>query len=124
LIARSALTWVLPALAGASWLVLGIADLVTVLGSLSATGLSQVETPLRWQHLAVGLPLLGLVAAGCALASALAVPLSSGHRAQVRDQRTYAEWAHRARVNPWEARVCTLTGWLCAGWALAGTVLA
>ena len=124
LIARSALTWVLPALAGTSWLVLGIADLVTVLGSLSATGLSQVETPLRWQHLAVGLPLLGLVAAGCALAPALAVPLSSGHRAQVRDQRTYAEWAHRARVNPWEARVCTLTGWLCAGWALAGTVLA
>lgn len=124
LIARSALTWVLPALAGASWLVLGIADLVTVLGSLSATGLSQVETPLRWQHLAVGLPLLVLVAAGCALAPALAVPLSSGHRAQVRDQRTYAEWAHRARVNPWEARVCALTGWLCAGWALAGTVLA
>lgn len=124
LIARSALTWVLPALAGTSWLVLGIADLVTVLGSLSATGLSQVETPLRWQHLAVGLPLLGFVAAGCALAPALAVPLSSGHRAQVRDQRTYAEWAHRARVNPWEARVCTLTGWLCAGWALAGTVLA
>lgn len=124
LIARSALTWVLPALAGTSWLVLGIADLVTVLGSLSATGLSQVETPLRWQHLAVGLPLLALVAAGCALAPALAVPLSSGHRAQVRDQRTYAEWAHRARVNPWEARVCALTGWLCAGWALAGTVLA
>lgn len=124
LIARSALTWVLPALAGTSWLVLGIADLVTVLGSLSATGLSQVETPLRWQHLAVGLPLLVLVAAGCALAPALAVPLSSGHRAQVRDQRTYAEWAHRARVNPWEARVCALTGWLCAGWALAGTILA
>ena len=124
LIARSALTWVLPALAGTSWLVLGIADLVTVLGSLSATGLSQVETPLRWQHLAVGLPLLVLVAAGCALAPALAVPLSSAQRAQVRDQRTYAEWAHRARVNPWEARVCALTGWLCAGWALAGTVLA
>lgn len=124
LIARSALTWVLPALAGTSWLVLGIADLVTVLGSLSATGLSQVETPLRWQHLAVGLPLLVLVAAGCALAPALAVALSSGHRAQVRDQRTYAEWAHRARVNPWEARVCALTGWLCAGWALAGTILA
>lgn len=124
LIARSALTWVLPALAGTSWLVLGIADLVTVLSSLSATGLSQVETPLRWQHLAVGLPLLVLVAAGCALAPALAIQLSSGHRAQVRDQRTYAEWAHRARVNPWEARVCALTGWLCAGWALAGTVLA
>lgn len=124
LIARSALTWVLPALAGTSWLVLGIADLVTVLGSLSATGLSQVETPLRWQHLAVGLPLLVLVAAGCALAPALAVPLSSAQRAQVRDQRTYAEWAHRARVNPWEARVCALTGWLCAGWALAGTILA
>ncbi|WP_341856702.1 hypothetical protein [Brachybacterium sp. GPGPB12] len=64
LIARSALTWVLPALAGTSWLVLGIADLVTVLSSLSATGLSQVETPLRWRHLAVGLPLLVLVAAG------------------------------------------------------------
>lgn len=124
LIARSALTWVLPALAGTSWLVLGIADLVTVLGSLSATGLSQVETPLHWQHLAVGLPLLVLVAAGCALAPALAIQLSSGHRAQVRDQRTYAEWAHRARVNPWEARACALTGWLCAGWALAGTVLA
>ncbi|MFE7603582.1 hypothetical protein ACFU1Q_00220 [Brachybacterium paraconglomeratum] len=124
LIARSALTWVLPALAGTSWLVLGIADLVTVLSSLSATGLSQVETPLRWQHLAVGLPLLVLVAAGCALAPALAIQLSSGHRAQVRDQRTYAEWAHRARVNPWEARVCALTGWICAGWALAGTILA
>ncbi|WME22457.1 hypothetical protein [Brachybacterium sp. GU-2] len=124
LIARSALTWVLPALAGTSWLVLGIADLVTVWSSLSATGLSQVETPLRWQHLAVGLPLLVLVAAGCALAPALAIQLSSGHRAQERDQRTYAEWAHRARVNPWEARACALTGWLCAGWALAGTVLA
>ena len=124
LIARSALTWVLPALAGTSWLVLGIADLVTVLSSLSATGLSQVETPLRWQHLAVGLPLLVLVAASCALAPALAIQLSSGHRAQVRDQRTYAEWAHRARVNPWEARVCALTGWLCAGWTLAGTILA
>lgn len=124
LIARSALTWVLPAFAGTAWLVLGIADLVTVLTSLSSMELSQVETPLRWQHLAVGLPLLALVAAGCALAPALAVLLSSGHRAQVRDQRTYAEWAHRARVNPWEARVCALTGWICAGWALAGTILA
>lgn len=124
LIARTSLTWVLPAVAGLAWLVFGIADLVTVLTSMASMDLSQVSTPLRWQHLAVGVPVLALVALGCALAPALAIPLAAAQRAQVRDQRTYPEWAHRARVNPWEARVCALTGWLSAGWALAGTVLA
>ncbi len=124
LIARSSLIWVLPAVAGLAWLVFGIADLVTVLTSMASMDLSQVSTPLRWQHLAVGVPVLALVALGCALAPALAIPLAAAQCAQVRDQRTYPEWAHRARVNPWEARVCALTGWLSAGWALAGTVLA
>ena len=124
LIARASLTWVLPALAGLGWLVFGIADLVTVLTSLASMDLSQVSTPLSWQHLVVGIPLSVLVALGCALAPAVATALSAGQRGEVRDQRTYPEWAHRARVNPWEARVCALTGWLCAGWLLAATVLA
>lgn len=105
---------------------LGIADLVTVHQcSLSATGLSQVETPLRWRHLAVGLPLLVLVAAGCALAprSRSSSPLATARRCATSAHPT-PSGAHRARVNPWEARACALTGWLCAGWALAGTVLA
>ena len=124
LIARASLTWVLPALAGLGWLVFGIADLVTVLTSLASMDLAQVSTPLSWQHLVVGIPLSVLVALGCALAPAVATALSAGQRGEVRDQRTYPEWAHRARVNPWEARVCALTGWLCAGWLLAATVLA
>ena len=124
LIARAALTWVLPALAGLGWLVFGITDLVTVLTGIAAMDLAQLSTPLSWQHLVVGVPLLALVALGCALAPAAATALAAGQRAEVRDQRTYPEWAHRARVNPWEARVCALTGWLCAAWALAGTVIA
>jgi hypothetical protein len=91
---------------------------------MASMDLAQVSTPLSWQHLAVGIPLTCLVALGCALAPAAATALSAGQRSEVRDQRTYPEWAHRARVNPWEERVCALTGWLCAGWVLLGTVLA
>lgn len=50
--------------------------------------------------------------------------LAASQRDQVRDQRTYEEWARRARVNPWEARVVGLTGWFAAGWMLLGAALA
>lgn len=123
-IARTSLVWVLPAAAGIGWLIFGITDLVTVLSGLATMDLTSVSAPLRWQHaLVVGL-VTGLVMVGIALAPALAVPLAAGQRDQVRDQRSHPDWAPRARLNPWEARVAALTGWLSAGWALFGTILA
>ncbi|WP_394214057.1 hypothetical protein [Brachybacterium vulturis] len=124
LIARSSLTWVVPAALGTGWLIFGITDLVTVLSGLASMDLTQMTSPLHWQQLAVAAPLTGLVLLGLALSPALSVLLAATQRDQVRDQRTYEEWAHRARVNPWEARVVGLTGWFAAGWMLLGAVLA
>lgn len=123
LIARSCLTWVAPAAAGLGWIVFGITDLVTTLGGISQADLAQVSSPLSWQLVAVGAPVAGLVALGVSLAPGLAVLFAENQRGLVIDQRTYASWAHRARVNPWEARVASLTGWISAGMALLGLAL-
>jgi hypothetical protein len=123
-IGRAWLVWVLPAAGGLGWLVFGIADLVTVITGIASMELGRISTPLSWQHPLVGVPLLALLAVGAALAPALAVPMAAAQTGQVRDQRTYPDWSHRARVNPWEVRVCALTGWLTAAWALLAIVLA
>ncbi|ATG50842.1 hypothetical protein CFK38_04360 [Brachybacterium vulturis] len=124
LIARSSLTWVVPAALGIGWAIFAITDLVTVLSGLASMDLTQMTSPLPWQQPAVAAPLCALVLGGLALSPALSVLLAATQRDQVRDQRTYEEWAHRARVNPWEARVVGLTGWFAAGWMLLGAVLA
>ncbi|GAA1489348.1 hypothetical protein [Brachybacterium sacelli] len=123
LIARACLTWVAPAAAGLGWIVFGITDLVTTVGGMTQADLAQVSSPLRWQMVAVGVPAAGLVALGVSLAPGLAVLAAQNQRDLVVDQRTYSSWAHRARVNPWEARVASLTGWISAGLALLGLVL-
>ncbi|MDN6330414.1 MAG: hypothetical protein ACTMKY_03780 [Dermabacteraceae bacterium] len=124
LIARSSLTWVVPAAVGTGWLIFGITDLVTVFSRVSSMNLTEMSSPLRWQQLVIAAPITVLVLAGLALSPALSVALAASQRDQVRDQRTYEEWARRARVNPWEARVVGLTGWFAAGWMLLGAALA
>lgn len=119
-IARASLTWVAPAAAGLGWLVFGIADLVATFSGITQADLTQVSSPLHWQLIAIGAPVAGLVALGVSLAPGLAVLAAHNQRGLVIDQRTYASWAHRARVNPWEARVVSLTGWISAGLALLG----
>ena len=123
-IARASLTWVLPAAAGTGWILFGITDFVTVIAGISAMDLTEFSSPLSWQHAVVGLPITAIVVLGVMLAPALAVPLAATQRDQVTDQRTYEDWSHRARVNPWEARVVQLTGLFSAGWALLATLLA
>src|SRR5699024_3603394 len=113
-----------PAAAGVVGLLFGSPARVTVLSRLSAAGLTQMSSPLRWQQLVVTAPILLLVLLGLALSPALSVILAAPQRDQVRDQRTHQEWTHRARVNPWEARVVALSGWFGAGWSLLGAVLA
>src|SRR5699024_9618827 len=123
LILRSSLTWVVPALMGLAWIVFGITDIVVTFSGISDLELNPGPSPLRWQALAAGLPLLGLSLLAIAMTPALARLLSNGMRSQVTDQRTYPSWAHRARVNPWEQRVVTLTGWLNALIVLGATVV-
>ncbi|APX33134.1 hypothetical protein BH708_10910 [Brachybacterium sp. P6-10-X1] len=119
-IARASLTWVAPAAAGLGWLVFGITDLVTTFSGITQSDLTQVSAPLQWQLVALGAPMAVLVAFGVSLAPGLAILAAQNQRRLVIDQRTYASWAHRARVNPWEARVVSLTGWFSAGLALLG----
>lgn len=123
LILRACLVWVVPALMGIAWIVFGITDMVVTFSGIAEMELSAGPSPLRWQALAVGAPLLGLSLLAIALTPALAVLLSSGARNHVIDQRTYPSWAHRARVNPWEQRVVHLTGWLSALIVLGATVV-
>ncbi|HEX7350525.1 hypothetical protein [Brachybacterium sp.] len=120
---RASLIWVVPAAAGLGWLVFAITDLVTALLGMSTMDLTAVSSPSRTAQLLLTLPVALVMVCGLALIPALAILLSAGQRDQVRDQRTYQEWSHRARVNPWEARVVALTGWLSAGWALGGWVV-
>src|SRR5699024_9981844 len=122
-ILRSSLTWVVPALMGVAWIVFGITYIVVTFSGISDLELNPGPSPLRWQALAAGLPLLGLSLLAIAMTPALAGLLSNGMRSQVTDQRTYPSWAHRARVNPWEQRVVNLTGWLNALIVLGATVV-
>lgn len=123
---RESLRWVVPAAAALGWMVFGVADIVTVIGGILAADLTEVRSSSLTSSI-VTLLLLGvvggLVLLAAALAPALAIRLSRSQRAEVLDQRTYEEWGHRARVNPWEARVATLTGWLVAAAAAGGSVL-
>lgn len=123
LIARACLTWVVPAAVGLGVIIFGIADVVLTFSGLLQTDLVQVRSALRWQMVAVGVPVLLLVALAVALAPGLAVLAAAGQRGAVIDQRTYPAWEHRKRVNPWEARVVALTGWFSAALALLGLLL-
>lgn len=119
-IARACLVWVAPTAVGLGWLLFGTADAINTFGGMLETNLVEIRSALRWPVLAVGLPLLGLVAVGLAFLPGLAVLAAEGQRAEVVDQRTYATWPERARVNPWEARVVTLTGVFSAVLGLLG----
>lgn len=123
-ITRASLRWVLPAAAGAGGMIFWVTDVVTVFVGLTAMDLTEVSSPLRWQHALVVAPTILIVLLGLALLPALAVPLAASQRDLVRDLRSHPEWAHRARVNPWEARVVTLTGWFAALWGLSWTIVA
>ncbi|MFC7375036.1 hypothetical protein ACFQS2_10755 [Brachybacterium sp. GCM10030267] len=123
LIARACVTWLGPAVVALSWVIFGITDLVSTISGMTQSDLSQVSSPLGWQMLAAAVPALGLVLLGVALAPGLAARLSENQRGLVIDQRTYASWAHRARVNPWEARAVSLTGCISAAAGLAGVAL-
>lgn len=122
-IARAGLTWSLPAVVVIGWVVLGIADMVVVFTGFSSTELTSRDSSLRGEQLLVALPVLVLVMVGIAFSPALAVMLSASQREQVRDLRTREDWAHRARVNPWEVRVVQLTGTFTGLWVVVGTVL-
>lgn len=123
LIARACLAWVVPAAVALGWVIFGITDVVTTFSGIMQTDLVQVDSPLRWQMIAVGLPVLVLVALGISLAPGLAALAARNQHGFVRDQRTYASWEHRARVNPWEARTVALTGWFSAVAGLLGPAL-
>lgn len=113
------LRWVAPALLGLGVMIFGIADLVAVFTGMGQDLQAVQAAPLNWPTI-VGAVLVALVAAvAAALAPALAGVLARSQRGQVTDQRSYPAWAHRARVNPWEARVVGLAGWIVAGAALA-----
>lgn len=123
LLYRASLTWVIPAAAGLGWLIFGITDFVTVIVGFTVMDLVDAGSSLPLLQLLLALPVAAVVLLGLALAPATAMMLSAGQRDQVTDQRTYEDWGHRARVNPWEARVAGLTGWISAGWGLLGAVL-
>lgn len=123
LLYRASLTWVIPAAAGLGWIIFGITDLVTVIVGFTTMDLVDAGSALPLLQLLLALPVAAVVLLGLALAPATAMMLSAGQRDQVTDQRTYEDWSHRARVNPWEARVAGLTGWISAGWGLLGAVL-
>lgn len=123
LIARACLTWVVPAAVGLGVIIFGIADVVLTVTGLLQSDLVQVRSALRWPMVAVGIPVLALVAGAVALAPGLAVLSAEGQRPAVLDQRTYPSWEHRARVNPWESRAVALTGWFSAALALLGVLL-
>lgn len=108
--ARASLLWVWPAAVVLGWVIFGIADFALVIAGIASEDLTQVPSALRWPVAAIGAPVLLLVLFAVALAPGLAALCARSLRGQVRDQRTYAEWAHRSRVNPWEARVVALTG--------------
>lgn len=113
------LRWVAPALLGLGVMVFGIADVVAVFTGMGRDLQAVQSAPLNWPTV-LGAALIALVTvAAAAFAPALAATLSRSQRAQVTDQRSYPSWAHRARVNPWEARVVGLSGWIVAGAALA-----
>lgn len=125
---RSALVWVLPAAALTGWTIFGLTDLIALFTGLAAEDLTQLRTPVRLPQLLLATPVLLLATALGGLAPVAAIRLSTAQRAEVRDQRTVPQWERRARANPWEARVCGLTGWLVAAlqlgaWLLVGVLL-
>lgn len=122
-ILRAALVWVVPALVGLAWVIFGITDMIVAVTGIGDLQLNPGPSPLRWQALVIGVPVLGLALVAIAVSPALAVALSKGMRDQVTDQRSYPSWAHRARVNPWEERAVHLTGWLNAGIVLGANVV-
>lgn len=117
--ARAWLTWVAPTMLALGVIVFGIADVVAVIMGMGQDLQAVESAPLSLPAVAGFLTVLLFTALAAALAPAVAIELSRGQKAQVSDQRSYPEWAHRARVNPWEARVVGLSGWITAAAALA-----
>ena len=122
-IAGASRRWFWPAMLGVLWLTFSIADLVLTFAGVAATDLARVPSPLGRVHAAVIVPVLLLTVLALAPVPALAARLAAGRRSQVVDQRTYPDWAHRARVNPWEAGVVALGGWGGAAVVAAGIVV-
>lgn len=123
LLSWASLTWVIPAAAGLGWVIFGITDMVTVIVGFTTMDLVDAGSSLPIVQLLLALPVAAVMLLGLALAPGTAMMLSTGQRDQVTDQRTYEDWSHRARVNPWEARVVGLTGWISAGWGLLGAIM-
>lgn len=119
--------WTGAAVLGSMWLVFGIADAGVVFSRAGGgDALSEaVRTGLPWYvHVTGVLLLLGLLAL-FAVAPFIALPLARPLRSRVLDQRTVDSWSERARLNPWEALVCTTIAVIdTLGAALAVIVLA
>ena len=113
------LRWVAPALLGLGVMIFGIADVVAVFTGMGQDLQAVQSAPLNWPTVLGAVLVAAVVAVAAAVAPALAEVLSRSQRAQVSDQRAYPAWEHRARVNPWEARVVGLSGWIVAAAALA-----
>lgn len=117
------LRWVAPALLSLGVMVFGIADVVTVFTGMGQDLEAVQSAPLSLPVILGAFLVLAVAGVAAATAPALAAALSASQREQVTDQRSYPSWAHRARVNPWEARVVGLAGWITAGAALLAIVL-
>ena len=120
LISARALVWVLPALASIGWAIFAMVDVTQVFSGMLEDDLLQVRgQPLDSWMLLLGIPALLVLAVAVAFAPALAVQLAGTSREGVIDQRPYAQWEHRARVNRWEASAVAWTGGLVAGACIA-----
>lgn len=103
------LRWTGAAVLGSMWLVFGFADAAVVFSrSGGGDDLAAVaRTGLAWPVYLVGGVLLVALTGLLAVAPSVAVRLARPLRSQVVDLRTVDSWSERARLNPWEARVCT-----------------
>ncbi|MCW1805052.1 hypothetical protein [Brachybacterium squillarum] len=119
-IAGASRRWFWPVLLAGGWLTFSVADLVLTFSGLAATELTAVPSPLGPVQAAVVLPVALLTALALAPVPGLAARLVEGRRGAVSDLRTYEDWSHRARVNPWESGLVAIGGWIGAGVVAAG----
>ncbi|WP_010532887.1 hypothetical protein [Brachybacterium squillarum] len=128
-IAAGSVAWVAIPVLVLGWLVMGTADAVLLFARTGASTLADAPDVLAWPVAAVCLPIGLLVLLAVAASPGVAALLSARRRAEVRDLRTYADWAVRARVNAWEVSLVRWTGVLAGlavalGATTAGIVLA